>query len=147
LVRRERSIIDGILTNESLTDGFSDEDAREVIEWSLAIGKDVARKTAGLDEAQAEKVISERMYANRKLMRVVKRLVVDGQAMSERDHEEALQRLHEQARIIYGDEALRGQADGQALFLQDVERRGESLRVHHVRQAFDPRGAGREAGA
>jgi hypothetical protein len=137
LARRERSIIDGILNNESLTADLDDQDAREMIDWSIAIGKDVARKTAGQDEHQAEKVISECMYANRKLMRSVNRLVVEANDLDEHRYSDLITCIRDQAKAIYGDEALRSAQAGQFL---DGRRTspGETLRVVHVRQALEP---------
>lgn len=138
IARRERSIIDGILTNESLTSELDDEDAQEMIDWSISIGKNVARKTASLDESRAERMISECMYANRKMMRNVKRLVVECKQMDETSQAQLLAQIHEQARAIYGDEAVMSRA-GSGLPDGKIDApRSEDWRVVHVRKLLDP---------
>jgi hypothetical protein len=139
IARRERSLIDGILNNESLTSDLNDEDAQEMIDWSVAMAKEAAQVTAGLEEPQAEKIISERMYANRKLMRSIKRLVVEGKDLDHDGHTELLSQIREQARLIYGDDALRHKAAQELLGGEQTVAANAERRVAHFRRALDPR--------
>lgn len=100
---RERSIVEGILANESLTSDLDDEAAQELIDWSIAMAHEAVQQTAGMDESQAEKAISERMYTQRKLMRSVKRLVVEKDRLDGKSRDELLDQIQSQSKAFYGD--------------------------------------------
>lgn len=106
LLRRERSLIEGILSNESLTEDLNDEDANEVIEWSIEMARASVRQTVGMEEPRAERVLSERMYTTRKVMRSVRRLVLEVEQLDEKTRSDLMDQIVVQTRVIYGEAGL-----------------------------------------
>jgi hypothetical protein len=138
LAMRERSLIDGILTNESLTADLDDEAAQEMIDWSIAMAREAVQQTAGLEERQAEKAVSERMYAQRKLMRSVKRLILEKDRLDEKTRGELIEQVRSQTRVFYGG-ATRAEAGADELMTivrEPAGRPGQA--VSRIRRALDP---------
>jgi hypothetical protein len=69
--RRIRRATDSILENESLTSDLEDAPASELINWGVACARAVAQQTTGMEEDQAEQLLSDGMGATRRLIRSV----------------------------------------------------------------------------
>lgn len=102
LAPRINRVVESILENESLTADLDDVAAKALLDWGVACAKVIAQSTASLDDIEAEDVMSPRMHATRRLMRLVNRQV------SRQSHTDAgggatlLTKVIEQATTIYG---------------------------------------------
>lgn len=76
LGERVRLAVEGLLENESLTAGLTDETAQRVLDWGLTWTQEIVRSTAGLDEQVAQEVTYAQLKATRRLMRDVSRFLV-----------------------------------------------------------------------
>jgi hypothetical protein len=103
LEQRVRRAAESILENESLTAGLDDTTAKELLDWGIACAEAIAQETAGLNDDEAEAVISPRLRATRGLMRRVRQWVVNRQEMEAEAGAELLSEVIEQAAIIYQD--------------------------------------------
>ncbi len=71
LTARTQRMAESILENEALTDNLDDEGGQALLDWGVALAKQVAQATAGLDEAAAETAMADKLAATRRLLRAV----------------------------------------------------------------------------
>ena len=101
--RRASHAVEGILNNEGLTSQLDDAAAKVLLDWGTACVKAIARSTAGLEDIEAEDVMSPRLRATRRLMRSINGLIGMRQAGDAERSTALLDRVVEQAIIIYGE--------------------------------------------
>ena len=102
ITHRVKRAAEGILENESLTSGWDDAAANALLEWGIACAKMIAESTDGLDRVEAERIISPRLRAARRLMRRVKRWVTKRRTLDSAGGAVLMAEIIEQAAIIYG---------------------------------------------
>ena len=102
LEERAKHAAETILENESLTDGLDDAAAQVLLDWGLACAKLIAQSTAGLDEAAAEEVMSNRLRAVRRLMRPMDEWI-NRQTLDPDQSAALLSKIIEQAKVVYGE--------------------------------------------
>lgn len=101
LEQRIRRAAESILENESLTAGLDDATAKVLLDWGVACAEAIAQGTAGLSDNEAEAVMSPRLGATRRLMRQVRRWVVNRLEMDSEASARLLAEILEQAAIAY----------------------------------------------
>ena len=106
LEQRERRAAESILENESLTADLDDKTAKELIDWGIAGAKTAAQGTAGLDDEQADEIISEHLRATRHMMRSVNKLVSKRAEIDVDEIAQLLDKINEQITTIYGKDNL-----------------------------------------
>ncbi len=102
LAQRIERAAESILENESLTANLDDAAAQVLFDWGIACARVVAQSTAGLDDGEAESVMSERLRATRRLMRLVNQWAPRRSQMDAQGNAALLIRVVEQAAIVYG---------------------------------------------
>ena len=117
LTQRVNRAAEGILENESLTADLDDAPAQALLDWGVACARMIAESTAGLGEVEAEKAMSPRLRATRRLMRLVSKWVAG------RHQSGLLIEVLEQAAIIYGKDFL---SDDPLLMIASLRRLCES---------------------
>lgn len=68
---RIQQAAESILENEALTDNLDDEGGQALLDWGVALAKQVAQATEGLDQAAAETAMADKLAAVRRLLRAV----------------------------------------------------------------------------
>ena len=68
---RIQQAAESILENEALTDNLDDEGGQALLDWGVALAKQVAQTTAGMDQAAAEAAMADKLGAVRRLLRAV----------------------------------------------------------------------------
>jgi len=104
LTKRINYAVESILENERLTADLDDEAAQELIDWGITCVKKIVQSTSGLSDAEAEEITSPRLRATRRMMREVDRWVVRQSREDATASTKSLDRIIEQATIIYGDD-------------------------------------------
>ena len=119
---RIQQAAESILENEALTDNLDDEGGQALLDWGVALAKQVAQATAGMDEAAAETAMADKLAAVRRLLRAVNKrfdptLVADlktnDQATAEANTK-LLDQAVEQAAIILAPHFTQPTAEQQA---------------------------------
>ena len=101
LAQRIERAAESILENESLTANLDDAAAQVLFDWGIACARMVAQSTAGLDDGEAESVMSGRLRATRRLMRLVNQWMPRRSEMDAQGNAALLIRITEQAAIVY----------------------------------------------
>lgn len=122
LEQRARRAAESILENESLTDELDDAAAKALLDWGLACTKMIVRSTANLGDAQADEVMSSQLRAVRRLMRSANKWVSERQEMDAEDQLKYLNRVIEQASVIYGVDFSVPASEGCDAFVRRLER-------------------------
>lgn len=107
-----------ILDNEALTSNLDDAASEVLLDWGLSCVKMLVKSTSGLDDTEANRVISTRLRAIRRLMRFVNRRLPEGQNAKAEDNLPLLSRILEQAAIIYREGFTPPSDEGQKAFLR-----------------------------
>ncbi|RIK39039.1 MAG: hypothetical protein DCC55_19305 [Chloroflexi bacterium] len=125
LTPRESQAMESILDNEALTSNLDDAAAQVLLDWGTAYAREIAQRTAGLDDAEA--LLEEKLQATHRLMRAVNQrfdpailaeFESDPQARAQADRR-LLKHLLEQAAVIEGAQLVKP-ADEQLIgFAQD----------------------------
>ena len=102
LAQRVERAAESILENESLTANLDDTAAQALFDWGIACARMVAQSTAGLDDGDVESIMSGRLRATRRLMRLVNQWMPRRSEMDAQDNAALLIRIAEQAAIVYG---------------------------------------------
>ena len=114
LAARTQRAVEVILENEGLTGDLGDEAAKLLLDWGAACARAVAGSTSGLGEAEAEEVLTTRLKALRRLVRLANKWATNraegGPAL--------LSDIAAQAAIIYGAEFTPLGDEQMASFLQ-----------------------------
>jgi uncharacterized membrane-anchored protein YjiN (DUF445 family) len=126
LEERINRAVEGILGNESLTADLDDDAAKVLIEWGMTCVNQIAQSVTRLDAAEAEKIMSSRLRAIRRLMRSVNKWIGNWEETDANGHTKRLSKVLEQAAIIYGER----------LSQQDEDRCGTLLK--HLDSMEDP---------
>jgi hypothetical protein len=93
---------DQILSNEAMTADLDDEAAQALLDWAMSAVHSAVDRTAGLDETEAEQVMDEALPAVRRLMRAVRVLAVQPDALDEGQRQAYLSQMTQQAWLVYG---------------------------------------------
>lgn len=104
LTRRINRAAESILENERLTADLDDAAAKVLLDWGVTCAIMVAQSTAGLNDLEAEKVMSPRFRAVRRLMRSVNKWIAKRREMDAEGSATLLTKIIEQAAIIYGED-------------------------------------------
>jgi len=119
LQRRVRRISESFFENESLTANLEDSAAKELLDWALSLGHRIAQGTADVeDDEQADEAMYPRLRAVRRMMRNVNQWVASQQEGDRENSSEALNRIIEQAQLIYGHAFKPPSEEQRARFLQ-----------------------------
>ena len=102
LEQRARRTAESILENESLTSDLDDVAARALLDWGLDCAKVIVQRTVDLDDSQADEAMSLGLRAIRRLMRSANKWVSERWEMDAESQLGQLNRIVEQASIIYG---------------------------------------------
>jgi hypothetical protein len=103
LKERIDRVAESILDNERLTADLDDSAAKELLDWGLAAAKQIVQGTAKVeDEDQAQEAMYPRLRATRRMMRAVNIWVTNARKGDIEGSARALDRIFEQASIIYG---------------------------------------------
>lgn len=102
LLRRMSRAAENILGNERLTSDLDDTAAKILTNWGVAWAERIAQSTADLEDTQAEEVISPRLRATRRLMRLVNRWAPHQGDMDAEGSATTLAKIIDQASVIYG---------------------------------------------
>ena len=103
LAQRVHRVAESILDNERLTADLDDSAAKELLDWGLAAAKQIAQGTADVDDdEQAQEAMYPRLRATRRMMRAVNIWVTTEREGDIEGSTRALDRIFEQASIIYG---------------------------------------------
>ena len=68
---RIQQAAESILENEALTDNLDDQGGQTLLDWGVALAKQVAQTTEGMDETAAETAMADKLAAVRRLLRAV----------------------------------------------------------------------------
>lgn len=142
LQRRTRRVSESLLDNETLTADLDDSAAKELIDWGLKLSSRIARGTADIqDDEQANERMYPRLRAVRRLMRDVNHWVASQQRGEMADRREALNRIIEQAQVVYGQAFEPPSEQEKKRFLQALSKGGDSPPdfVAHLRQLLADR--------
>lgn len=119
LRQRVRRVSESLLDNERLTADLDDSSAKELLDWGLDLGRRIAQGTTDLkDDEQAEEAMYPRLRATRSLMRGVNRWVNSERDGDQEGSSEVLNRIIEQAQIIYGQAFTPPSEEQRSSFLQ-----------------------------
>lgn len=103
LQQRIRRVSESFLDNERLTADLDDPAAQELLDWGLELGRRIVQGTVDFeDDERAQEEMYPRLRAVRRLMRDVNRWVVSEQERDFQASRQALDRIIEQAQLIYG---------------------------------------------
>jgi len=81
LKQREERAVESLLEDEALTAGLDDAAANELINWAIDCISRTFQKASGLGESDAERMITDRLSAIRRLMRFISRWAVKRSGM------------------------------------------------------------------
>jgi Lon protease-like protein len=119
LVRRIDRAAQSLLENETLTADVDDAAASVILDRGIAFARQIAQSTAGMDDAQAEEAMYDRMRAVRRLMRSVNRWVATRRETSAENSDRLWARIAAQAEILYcGSLAPLSPCEHNALLIQ-----------------------------
>jgi len=116
--RIQRSV-ESILENERLTADLDDEAAQVLLDWGTSCAKMIAQGSLGLNDAQAEESMYQPMRATRRLMSTVNKWMSRYEIFGDENHTESLQKIIEQAGIIYGRDYIPPDSVQQSSFLAE----------------------------
>jgi len=103
LQERIDRVAESILDNERLTADLDDSAAKELLDWGLAAAKQIVQGTANVDDDdQAQEAMYPRLRATRNMMRTVNIWVTNVREGNVEGSARALDRIFEQASILYG---------------------------------------------
>lgn len=103
LEQRVSRVAESILDNERLTADLDDSATKELLDWGLAAAKQIAQGTADVDDDdQAQEAMYPRLRATRNMMRAVNIWVTNEREGDVEGSTRALDRIFEQASILYG---------------------------------------------
>jgi hypothetical protein len=102
---------ESIMENESLTDGLDDTAAKVLLDWGIGHAQAIAQSTAGMSDAEAERAMSTRLRATRRVMRLANRWVAHRQEMGDERRDELLAEMVEQAAVIHGERSMLAASD------------------------------------
>jgi hypothetical protein len=140
LRRRIDRVAESLLENESLTEGLDDEAANALIEWGLACSKEIALRTAGLDDAEAEATMYPGLRATRRLMRSVERWVPNRAALDVSQNQASLGKIVREAEGVYGARFSAPDIDRQTAFLRQSQTATPEQVVKDLRALFEKPG-------
>jgi uncharacterized membrane-anchored protein YjiN (DUF445 family) len=103
LEERINRAIESILENESLTADLDDDAAKALNDWGITCVNRIAQSITRLDNVEAEKIMSSRLRAVRRLMRSVNKWIGNWQETDAEGHARRLSKVLEQAALIYGE--------------------------------------------
>ncbi len=105
LTTRVTRTIESILENERLTADLDDEAAKVLLDWGIANTKTIAQNTVGLDDEAAEEAMYPQLKANRRIMRSANKLVNQLESGDLDRATKSLNKIMEQAVVLYGQES------------------------------------------
>lgn len=140
LRRRIDRVAESFLENESLTEGLDDEAANALIEWGLACSKEIALRTADLDDVEAEATMYPALRATRKLMRSVERWVPNRAALDASQNEAALGKIVQEAEVVYGMRFSAPDIDRKTAFLRQSQTATPEQVIKNLRALFEKPG-------
>lgn len=118
LTRRVNRVAESILENERLTADLDDAAAKVLLDWGVACAERIAQSTTGLNDPEAEEVMSPRLRATRRLMRSVNRWIANRREMDAEGSATLLTKIIEQAAIIYDEDFTPPNHDRRDAFLR-----------------------------
>jgi hypothetical protein len=134
---RIRMAAESLLENEALRGFLDDESATTLLDWGMALAKELAASTDTIeDDEEANEAIYPRMRALRKMLEGVKAIAVS-QSMMERL--QGAQNLIPHAKLVFG-EAFREPGPGEIGALAFDPGRTPSETIEKIRNLFEPQG-------
>jgi hypothetical protein len=116
---RIQRTVESILENERLTADLDDDAAQVLLDWGTSCAKRIAQGSLGLNDTQAEETMYQPMRATRRLMSTTNKWIARYDIFGEENHAESLQKIIEQAGIIYGQEYIPPASGQQSAFLME----------------------------
>lgn len=117
---RIQRAVESILENEKLTADLDDDAAQVLLDWGTSCAQKIAQGSLGLNDAQAEEAMYQPMRATRRMMRAANKLAARNEILGDEGRTEALQKIIEQAGVIYGRDYIPPDSDHQNLFLANT---------------------------
>lgn len=102
---RVERVVEEISGNESLLEMLETEAAEEMLNWGTEMATSMVEGTKGMEDADAEEVLQPRLKALRRTMRSVGNWAA-GQYKEPADRVQLREKLLENFKIIYGEDAL-----------------------------------------
>ena len=136
---RIRRISEEFLGNESLTEEADDSTANVLLDWGLDCVKRVVQGTKNLDDAQANEAMSERLRAIRQVLRLAGKWTTAAQTADPASQSSLLERILEQASIVYGGSSARIDEMKKQALLQQLRSAQPAEVVSRLRALLDER--------
>lgn len=121
LEERINRAIESILENESLTADLDDDAAKVLNDWGIACVNRIAQSITGLNNVEAEKIMSARLRAIRRLMRSVNKWIGNWQETDPEGHARRLSKVLEQVAVIYDERFSQPDDDRCGAFLKHLD--------------------------
>jgi hypothetical protein len=118
LAQRINHAAESILENEALTADLDDVTAQALLDWGVACARMIAQGTEGLNDVEAENVMSPRLRAIRRLMRQVDQWIPQRREADVEASAALLTRIIAQATVIYGGDFIPPNSAQQDAFLR-----------------------------
>ena len=104
MVQRTAAAAESIMENERLTTDLDDDADKVLVDWGIVCAKRVVQQTTGMDDAEAEEAAYPSLRATRRLMRTINNWIKKGQAIEPEERVASLDKVIENATIIYGED-------------------------------------------
>jgi len=117
---RVQRVIEELTGNEALLEMLETEAATELLNWGIELATSLVKRTEGMDEADAERMLLPRLKAVRQTMRAVGNWAAGKYV----DHESRVQlrdKLLENFKVIFGGEARLPSAEEMDELLNQVD--------------------------
>ena len=118
---RIQRAVESILENEKLTADLDDEAAQVLLDWGTSCAEKTAQGSLGQNDEQAEETMYQPMRATRRLMRTVNKWISRYDMLGDEGHAESLQKIIEQAGVIYGGSYIPPNSTQQSAFLLESQ--------------------------
>ncbi len=113
--KRIRLAAEGILENEALVADLDDDAAKVLLDWAIIQAQQIAAGTAGMDDVTAEEAMYQPLRALRRMLRGISQWVMA-------PDDAGLQKIIEQAGVIYGLGYVSPDPDRRVQFLGQIDR-------------------------
>jgi hypothetical protein len=115
IIQRVNRAAQSILENENLTADLNDEAAQVLLDWGIAQAKAITMETVEIgDDEEAAEFVYPKMKALRRMLRTVNKWYAKVKSFDKDYGTSALERILEQAAVIYGEEFIPPTSEQQA---------------------------------
>jgi hypothetical protein len=137
--RRKERAAERLMENENLTGDLDDEAADPLINWGVSWAKQAAQTTAGLDDAQAEQVMADRMQTVQQMMRSVSRWALAEEAADATSTQALITKVAEQAAVIQGQDFSPPDSNQQQALMRELPEMAQdpARKIRSLQGLFD----------